>query len=210
MAQLLHIEASPRGDDSHSIHVAREFIDAYRQTNPDDEVRTINLFDAQLPTFRAPAAKAKYTLLAGNEPSGEAESAWQPVIETVDRLKQADKVLISSPMWNFGVPYPLKHYIDVIVQPGLTFSFDAELGYQGLVTDRPLALVVARGSAYAKGTGAEQHDYQLPYLKSVFGLIGFTDMRSIVVEPTMPAEMGREDMMIRAAVEQARDEAKRF
>ena len=51
-------------------------------------------------------------------------------------------------MWNFGIPYILKHYIDLIVQPGLTFSFSPSEGYKGLVTGKPVTVVYARGGAY--------------------------------------------------------------
>ena len=38
------------------------------------------------------------------------------------RLDLAERVLISTPMWNFGIPYKLKHWLDIINQPGLTAS----------------------------------------------------------------------------------------
>ena len=54
-----------------------------------------------------------------------------------EHFKSADKYVFSLPMWNFGIPYKLKHFIDVLVQPGLTFSFSPETGYKGLVTGKP-------------------------------------------------------------------------
>ena len=45
------------------------------------------------------------------------------------RLSLADRVLISTPMWNFGIPYKLKQCFDLIIQPGLTFRFDPARGY---------------------------------------------------------------------------------
>jgi FMN-dependent NADH-azoreductase len=79
----------------------------------------------------------------------------------------------------------LKDYLDVIVQPGLTFSFSPQTGYTGLVTGRPAVLVLARGGAYGSGTGAEAYDHQAGYLRTVFGFMGFTDIRTVLVEPTL-------------------------
>jgi hypothetical protein len=46
-------------------------------------------------------------------------------------------------MWNFGIPYKLKHWIDVITQPGLTFRFDPAQGYLPLLKDRPTVVIIA-------------------------------------------------------------------
>jgi len=88
-------------------------------------------------------------------------------------------------MWNFGIPYKLKHFIDVIVQPTYTFSFSPAEGYKGLVTGKPAAVVYARGGAYPPGTPGEGFDLQKRYLEQVLGFIGFTDVRPILVEGTL-------------------------
>jgi FMN-dependent NADH-azoreductase len=87
-------------------------------------------------------------------------------------------------MWNFGIPYKLKHYIDLLVQPGLTFSFSPAEGYKGLVTG-PAVVVYARGGAYGPGTGAEAYDLQSGYMKQILGFIGITDVKEVFVEPTL-------------------------
>ena len=57
----------------------------------------------------------------------------------IEQFVNADKFLLAIPMWNFGIPYRLKQYLDVILQPGYTFSFSPETGYSGLVTGKPAA-----------------------------------------------------------------------
>ena len=81
-----------------------------------------------------------------------------------------------------------KQFIDVIVQPGLAFSFSPDTGYKGLITGKPIVVVYARGGAYGPGTGMEGYDAQSTYLKQVLGFIGFTDIKEIFVEPTMAAK----------------------
>src|SRR3974377_1843347 len=122
MAQLLHILASPPAQ-SYSTRGAKAFLYSYRQERPDDRIEVLDLFKADIPPFHAPQAKAKYAVIAGQTPRDEAEAAWQPVVKTINHFKGFDKYVISSPMWNFGVPYRLKQYIDVLVQPSLTFAY---------------------------------------------------------------------------------------
>ena len=137
MASLLHLIASPR-PESYSTRVANEFTAAYRQTHPADRVEQLDLFRAEIPPFLAPAAKAKYAVMGGQAPKDEAEAAWAGVIKTIVHFKGFDKYVLSSAMWNFGIPYRLKQYIDVIVQPGLSFAYSPDKGYTGLVVGKPL------------------------------------------------------------------------
>jgi len=88
-------------------------------------------------------------------------------------------------MWNFSIPYRLKQYIDIIVQPGFTFTFDADKGYSGLVKGKPLQLLLASGGEYPDGTPMAAFDFQKPYLEMIFRFIGFTDIRSLRVEGTL-------------------------
>jgi FMN-dependent NADH-azoreductase len=184
MAKVLHILASPRAE-SYSTRVAKAFVDAYQQARPGNRVETLDLHKADVPPFSAPQAKAKYAVMAGNTPRDEAEAAWLPVLKTIEHFKQFDGYLVSSPMWNFGVPYRLKQYIDVIVQPSLTVSFSPEKGYTGLVTGRPLLLILARGGVYQQGNPCETFDFQETYLRGIFGFIGFTDIRVIHIQGTL-------------------------
>ncbi|KKL71997.1 hypothetical protein LCGC14_2089320 [marine sediment metagenome] len=203
MTKVFYIQASPRGQESYSIRVADAFVDALRDGRADVQVDTLNLFAEDIPTFDAPAARAKYAVLAGQEPSDDAARAWKHVIEAVGRLKAADVLLIASPMWNFSVPYRLKHWLDVIVQPALTFTYSPQTGYAGLVTGRLAVLCLARGSEYAPGSEAEPYDFQKPYLHTILGLIGFADIRTIVVEPTVAAGAEAAERKLREAMDRA-------
>jgi FMN-dependent NADH-azoreductase len=185
MPKLLHIQSSPRGERSASIAAAQSFLTAYRQAHPEDTVETLDLWHADIPPFDGSTLEAKYAVMGGHNPSGAQAEAWAAVTRLAEHFKSADKYLFSLPMWNFGIPYKLKHYIDVLVQPGLTFSFSPEKGYTGLVTGKPAVAIYARGGAYAPGTGAEGYDLQSKYLRQILGFIGMTDVKDIFVEPTL-------------------------
>jgi FMN-dependent NADH-azoreductase len=183
MSKVLHIESSPRGDRSASITVAQAFIEAYKAAHPGDTVETLDLWEAGLPEFDGATIASKYALMTGQDFTPEQDAAWKAVTKVGEHFKSADKYIFSLPMWNFGIPYKLKHYVDVLVQPGIAFSYSAE-GYKGLVTGKPLVAIYARGGAYGPGTGAEGYDAQSKYLKQIAGFIGFTDIKEIFVEPT--------------------------
>jgi FMN-dependent NADH-azoreductase len=207
MSKLLHISASLRGDRSASITVARHFIDSYRAAHPGDTVETLDLWQAGLPEFDGAAIDAKYAVMHGEKPTPEETAAWARVTEIADQFKAADKYVFSLPMWNFGVPYKLKHWIDVVVQPGLTFGFSPETGYKGLVTGKRAAVIYARGGAYGPGSGMESYDLQSPYLKQVLGFIGLTEVKDIFVEPT---ESGPKEVAIEKAKKMATELAGAF
>jgi FMN-dependent NADH-azoreductase len=185
MPKLLHIQSSPRSERSASIEVAKHFLQTYQTANSDDAVETLDLWEADLPEFNNETIAAKYAVLHGQSQTPEQVVAWNEVVKIAHHFKSADKFVLSLPMWNFSIPYKLKHYLDILAQPGLTFSFTPEEGYKGLVTGKPLVVIYARGGAYAPGTGAEGYDQQSTYIKQFFGFIGFTDIREIFVEPTL-------------------------
>lgn len=191
MAKLLYIEASPRKSRSKSIEAAQIFLSTFQTTHSSVEIDKLDLWATELPRFDGDTLEAKYAIMHGQTHTPEQAKAWKRVEAVIERFKSADWYLFSLPMWNFGIPYVLKHFIDVIVQPGLTFSFSPSEGYKGLVTGKKAAAVYARGGAYGPGTGAEGYDLQSRYLAVILGFIGVTDLANIFVEPTLaaPAEL---------------------
>lgn len=191
MATLLYLEASPRGEASYSSRAAKAFLEAYRDENPDDVVDHYHLFDDEVAVFDREAAKLKMEHIRSLIKHGkgiEPEGKWATVVDEINRLKSADKLLISSPMWNFSIPYVLKQWIDVIVQPGLTFGVNREGKYVGLLRDKRLQLILASGSGYADrfplAEDAPKTDFQTCYLEHIANYIGISDVRTIHVGPT--------------------------
>jgi FMN-dependent NADH-azoreductase len=187
MSKLLYIEASPRKSRSKSIDVSQVFLSELQKVHPSVEVDKMDLWATKLPPFDGDTVDAKYSILNGQQHTPDQAAAWKQVEAVIDRFKSADWYLFSLPMWNFGIPYVLKHLIDVIVQPGLTFSFSPTEGYKGLVTNKKGLVVYARGGAYGPGTGMEGYDLQSKTLSGILGFIGITDVTTILIEPTLAA-----------------------
>ena len=203
MSKVLYIQASPRIERSYSIAAANAFVESYRKAHPKDEIITMNLFHKDLPPFDGLAVQAKYTIMHGLKHTEEELSAWRIVEALIDEFKSADKYVLAVPMWNFSIPYRLKQYIDILVQPTYTFTVTDDGGYAGLVTGKPVFLACSSGGEYPPGTAAEAFDFQTKYLKLILGFIGLTDVRMLAIGPTLNrgpqvAKEKRAEAMVRA------------
>ncbi len=210
MSNLLYIKASPMGELSYSEAVADAFIESYLQSHPDDKIRIMNLFERKLPEFNFKAASAKYKIMHNKEHSPADKKIWEKIVSVIEEFKFPDKYVLAVPMWNFCIPYRLKQYIDIIVQPGLTFTVNKDGGYEGLVKDKPVFIAYARGGEYKAGSGAEAFDLQKKYLELILAFIGFSDIRSLVVEPTLAAGPDVAKQKRNEAIEKAIQTAKEF
>ena len=202
MKHLLYIESSPRKKRSSSIEIAHYFLDAFQKKHTDYNIGTLDLWQKELPRFDGDVIDSKYAIMHGQAHTEAQRKAWRAVEQTISDFKKADYYLFSLPMWNFGIPYPLKHYFDVIVQPSYTFTFAPEEGYKGLVTGKPAVLIYSRGGEYGPGSGAEEFDYQKSYMETVLRFIGFQDIQSIIVEPTQGSPEAKDK-----AIQRAKEEA---
>ncbi|UCC23048.1 MAG: NAD(P)H-dependent oxidoreductase [Planctomycetota bacterium] len=210
MSNVLYIKASPRTGRSHSVAVADAFVESYCQAHPEDKIKTIDIFERPLPAFDLPAVTAKYKIMHGTEHSQEDQRIWSQVISIIEEFKSADKYVMAVPMWNFSIPYRLKQYVDILVQPGYTFSVNEGGNYEGLVKDKPVFIAYARGGEYPAGTGKEAFDLQKKYLELMLGFMGFRDIRSVTVEPTLAGGADVAKQKRTAAIEEARKMAKEF
>jgi FMN-dependent NADH-azoreductase len=153
------------------------------------------------------------SLMTTGEPiAGEGE--WAGVIAEIERLQSADKVVISSPVWNFGMPYPLKHYIDLICQPGATFSMNEKGEYIGMVTGKPLQLIISSGSEYPdrfpQADDGTKTNFLTAHLRHVFGMMGFEDIAALHVAPTDALGPDEGAKAIASAIEKAQEGGAKF
>jgi FMN-dependent NADH-azoreductase len=188
MPKLFHLNCSPRAD-SESAAGARVFLDGFRNARPDWDIDVMNLWRDHLPEFEGYVLEAKYARMNGRPFTDSQRDAFAVAERIAIRLALADRVLISTPMWNFSIPYKLKQWFDVIVQPGLTFRFDPVQGYQPLLKDRPTIVIVASGGNFITGMNRGWTDMATPYLREALRFIGVSNVRFVPIGPTTgPAE----------------------
>ena len=182
MKKLLHIIATPRQEESRTLRVTEAFFEGLEDNDPDCRVDTLDITKEKLPPMTIKAVSGKYILLGGKDLSEDLKPAWNDIIKHIERFLSADGYLISSPMWNFSIPYYLKHYIDVILQPRYLFKY-TEKGPEGLVKNKKMVVITSRGGDYGPDSPFHSYDFQEPYLKAVFGLSGITDITFINSQP---------------------------
>ena len=195
MPKLLHLSCSPR-PDSESGACAQVFLDRFRQLHPDWDIDVADLWRERMPDFAGPILEAKYARMNGQGFSDAQRAGFAEAERMALRLSLADRVLISTPMWNFGIPYKLKQWFDIIVQPGLTFRFDPSQGYLPLLKDRPTLVILASGSDFATGMNRGRIDMATPYLRDILRFIGIDNVRFVPIGPTtgpqQPIEVARD------------------
>ena len=187
MTRLLHIQCSPRLHRSASLEIAQHFIHRYQQQRPDTQVSTLDVWSLDLPELDQTAMDAKYAQLAGQPLSSAEHNVWTRLQALAEPLHQADLLVLSIPLWNFSIPYKLKHFIDLVSHQGILFGFDPERGLQGLLHDKTAVAVYARGLDYSakSSTPAPAFDFQKPYIEAWLNVIGITDRHSLTVEKTL-------------------------
>ena len=183
--KINYIECSPRGERSHSTKIAQAYLEQAKKNIPDLKLNHINPWSLNLPEFDGDMLNAKYSVIRGTDPSADEVSAWSNVKNIFDEFNNADHYLFSVPMWNFNIPYKLKHYIDIITQPGMSWSYTPEDGYKGLMTDKTATIIYSTGDGYGDGTGFESFDMQKPYVNLWLTFLGFKKIERVVVDRTL-------------------------
>lgn len=203
--RLLHVIATPRGATSNTLRISAIFLSTLAQQRPDLTVDSLDLFRAELPSLSRENAATKYTLMHGDPLDRRHRASWRPIERLVSRFLAADAYLVSTPMWNLSIPYVLKYYLDCIVQPGYTFRYGADGAVEPLVLDRPMVCVTSRGGDYSAGGPMAALDFQEPYLRTIFGFIGITDLAFVSLQSTdiPPLRQAGFDTAVRVAREVA-------
>jgi len=177
MTNILLIESSLSGANSVSNGLAQELISVITADRLTD-VTVRNLSNDPLPHVDGNFFQALGTPV--EDQSDEQRAAATRSDALIGELETADEVIIAAPMYNFSVPSTLKAWIDHVSIAGRTFHYTEE-GPKGLLTDKPVYIVATRGGQYSEGPMSAL-DFQVPYLKTVLGFVGLTNVTVITSE----------------------------
>ena len=183
--KLLYVKGSPRGTSSQSTKVAEATLAAYQKKNPGATIDEIGLWETPLPEFDGDRAAAKMSFFGEGKLDGVRKTVWDEIVTITSRFTSATDYLFTVPMWNSGIPYRLKLYIDIITQPGLLFGFDPVAGYSGLLKGKRATVIYTSG-VYAPGVPpAFGTDHHSTYMDDWLRLIGITDISTVRFQPTL-------------------------
>jgi len=188
MSDIALITASPRREESESIPVAEAVVQSALATDPTLEVDRLDLFADPLPAFGEQAALAKMDVIGGRPVAPGRQAAWDAALATAGRLADAPVWVFAVPMWNGGLPWPLKQLIDTVTQPGVAFGFDPATGYHGLLTGHR-AVAVYTSHVFSPGVApAFGVDHHSTYLRWWLDFVGADLAGEVRLQTTYPGD----------------------
>ncbi len=180
MSSILLVTSSPRGDESLSNKIATDFVNKLVAQHPGSSVthRDLGLSPiSHLDTVTTSAIR-KPAEARTSEEAAAADYSDKLVAE----LLAADTVVLATGLINFNIYSTLKSWIDNVARAGVTFRYTPE-GPVGLATGKKVYIVLSSGGIYSEGPAAGMN-HATPYLKTVLGFLGMTDIEVIYVEGT--------------------------
>ncbi|MCB2352954.1 FMN-dependent NADH-azoreductase [Clostridium estertheticum] len=211
MSKILYITANPKTkENSFSLAVGNEFLEAYKKSNPSDEIITLDLYKTEVPFIDEVVFSAWGKLGAGvtfEKLDKEEQNKVVAMNNLLDQFIAADKYVFVTPLWNFTIPPMMKAYLDNICIVNKTFKY-TQNGPIGLLTDKKAVHIQARGGVYSVGLAA---DLELGdrYINTILNFIGITNKQSIIVEGMNSAPDKADEIKINA-INEARKVAQKF
>jgi FMN-dependent NADH-azoreductase len=173
---LLHIDSSASTRTSTSRRLTAQFVSQWQSAHPEGVVTYRDLAAHPLPHVDEATVDAIFT-----PPQYRTDTHRQNIAlseELITELEAADTIVLGVPMYNLNIPSTLKAWIDRVVIFGRTFDGVSP----GLFAGRRLIVITARGGAYGPGTPRELCDFQEPYLRTILGFVGLTDIAFVHAE----------------------------
>lgn len=174
MPYHLYITASVRPEASQSNRLGQHFCTALKAKDPTSEIvhRDVGLTPPAHPTHAYTVAN--YTADTERTPEMRAVLAQSDAL--IDEMLGARSLIVAVPMYNFSVPSTFKAYIDNLVRVGRTFFPDGNGGFTGALGAKKALVITARGALYGADSPIRDCDMQTPWLRTVYGFMGLTDM----------------------------------
>lgn len=173
--KILQINGSARSEGANSTRIASDIVARLQAADPRASVVVRDLARNPAPVVDEAALGALFTPAEQRTPQQAARVAESDAL--IAEVQAADVIVIGVPMYNFTISAQLKNWIDAIARAGVTFRY-TENGPEGLLKGKKVILAFARGGRY-RGTAA---DTQAPFLHTVLGFLGMTDVRDVFAE----------------------------
>ena len=173
--KILQINSSARVEGANSTRLANTVTARLQAKHPGATVTVRDLAVTPHPVLDAAALGALFTPADQRTPEPAARVAMDDAL--IAEVQAHDAIVLGVPMYNFGVPVQLKTWLDAIARAGVTFRYTAN-GPEGLIQGKKVYVAFARGGIY-RDTPA---DSQTPYIQTILGFLGMTDVKYIHAE----------------------------
>jgi len=173
--KILQINTSARSNGSESTRLADLIVKGFAAKNPAAVVMRHDLASKPLLLLDESTLNALNTPAEQRTPEQAARVAVDNAL--IAELQAADMVVIGAPMYNFSVTVQLKSWFDAIARAQVTFRY-TESGPEGLLTGKKVYVALTRGGLHQNAPT----DTQVPYLKTMLGFLGMTDVQFVYAE----------------------------
>lgn len=181
MTTVLFVKANNRpADQAVSVKLYETFLASYKEANPNDTIIELDLYNEELPYVGVDMINGTFKVGKGFDLTEEEAKAVAVADKYLDQFLAADKVVFAFPLWNLTIPAVLHTYIDYLNRAGKTFKYTAE-GPVGLVTDKKIALLNARGGVYSEGPAAEV-EMAVKYVTAMLSFFGVQNIETVIIE----------------------------
>lgn len=181
MTNVLFIKANSRPmEQAVSVQLYYTFLESYKKANLTDNITELDLFQENLPYYDTNKINGMFKLSKGMDLTPSEKKAADLVTVYLNQFLEADKIVFAFPLWNFTIPAVLHTYLDYLAQAGKTFRYTAE-GPVGLLSDKKVALLNARGGIYSEGP-AQSAEMAVNYVNTMLHFWGVQDIKSVIVE----------------------------
>ncbi|KKJ77589.1 hypothetical protein WH95_07910 [Kiloniella litopenaei] len=190
MSTILHLDSSARRTDnsessynSISKKLAAGFIGEWKMRRQNDTVIYRDLSQTPPDFINQDWIAAVFT---DEENRTKSQQKLLAVSDTlIDEVDKADIILISSPMYNYGMPAVLKAWFDQVIRIHKTFTFDLARGdypLEPIMSEKTLVLITSTGEfGFEPGGIREKINHLGPHMKVMskyLGVDNFYEIRS--------------------------------
>lgn len=189
MPTLLHIDCSPqRPSRSISRHVTAAGVEAWRRHHPEGTVIRRDLKTTPLVSIGQEWVDG--IDLAPESRTEEQGFALEQSDRLVEELLQADTLVIGAPMLNFNIPSVLKLWLDHVIRPGRTVSFE-QGAPKGMLKAQKAIVIISSGGEYVSTPHARSLDFETPYLQFILRMLGVSELLFLHVGGTDSVKKGK-------------------
>ncbi len=200
MSKVLYVKANAKPEGiSRTFKISDSFVEEYKKLHPEDEIITLDLYKENIHFLTEENVMA--------HTGGVEDVEKNPILKYTYQFKNADKYIFAEPLWNLGIPAILKAYFDYVSVAGITFKY-TETGAAGLCEGKKAVNIMTQGGDYSEGPAAEW-ELGNRYLKTILGLFGIYDCKSIIASNLDVIGMDV-DAIVNKAIEEAKELAKTF